>query len=165
MSPEANPQSDVARVAVKAPHVNNLGDASRVTKSFALKFLRKAFIAARIQRVEMPEGTRIPPEAEGLGPIETWQVWAYSDGKREGVIEVTAPVGVLPYAVVREAYRCRLNMAVRVENIKGGVRLSAEPIEPVPFVPGMTPEEMAKVREEQRDESVGYVSPLPPVGP
>lgn len=159
MAPESpastsdQPQADVARVAVKSKPITTIGDARRVSKSFALKFLRKAFVGARIQRVETPAGTKIPPEVSDLGPLETWQVWARSTQGQEGVIEVTAPREMLPYGVVREAYRCRLQMDVTVEAVKGGVRLSAKPIPPPP--------EVEKAIKEQRDETIGYVNPVP----
>lgn len=94
--------------------------------------LRKAFVKARIQRVTTPAGTKIPENHDAsLGPIETWQVWCGVNSK-DGVVEVTAPREMLPFAVVREAYRCRLYMDVTIESIKGGVRMSAKPIPPPP---------------------------------
>lgn len=94
--------------------------------------MRKAFIGARIQRVDTPAGTKIPENNDpSLGPIETWQVWATSSRGKQGVIEVTAPRLMLPFGVVREAFRCRLQMDVKVTPLKGGgVNLSATPIPP-----------------------------------
>lgn len=137
-SPEtAEPQQDVARLAVKSKPITTVGDARLVSKSFALRFLRKAFVAARIQRVDTPAGTKLPDNSglEHLGPIETWQVWATGTRGKQGIVEVTAPREMLPFAVVREAFRCRLQMDVIITPIKGGgVNLRAEPLPPPPEV-------------------------------
>lgn len=85
--------------------------------------------------MDTPEGTRIPPEHADLGPLETWQVWATGTRGKQGIVEVTAPRDMLPFAVVREAFRCRLQMEVTVEPVKGGgCRLSAKPLPPPPEV-------------------------------
>lgn len=97
--------------------------------------------------METPAGTKLPPdsEIEGLGPIETWQVWATGSRGKQGIVEVTAPREMLPYAVVREAFRCRLQMDVTVSPIKGGgVNLSATPLPPPPEIA----EKLAEIKKE-----------------
>lgn len=116
----------------------------------------------------------MPPEVSELGPLETWQVWAVGSQGKQGVIEVTAPRDMLPYAVVREAYRCRLQMDVMVEVVRGGVRLSAKPIPPPPEVKKAL-EEIKKEIEasggtvegaietiKEEAEKLGYVAGLSP---
>lgn len=91
-----------------------------------------------------PPGTKIPPEHADLGPLETWQVWC-GVNSNEGIVEVTAPRDVLPYAVVREAFRCRLQMDVKVTALKGGgVNLTAVPLPPPPEVQA----KLAEIKKE-----------------
>jgi hypothetical protein len=113
----------VAKAPVKSDPIN-FALATCVSKSFALKFLRKAFVGARIQKI---------PGVPGADPtIETWQVWATGPKGKQGLVEVTGPRAVLPYACVREAFLKRLNMRVEVIPLKNGVRMTAEEIKPEP---------------------------------
>lgn len=115
------------RMKVKSEGVN-VSEARLVTKSFALKFLRKAFINARIQVLKNPpKVVREKYKMDEDPRLEVWQVWS---GTKAPLVEVCATPDVLPFCCVREAARCRLNMRVRAFLIKGGVRIEAEQIDP-----------------------------------
>lgn len=96
--------------------------------------------------MDTPAGTKIPENTDAsLGPIETWQVWATGTRGKQGIVEVTAPRLMLPFAVVRESFRCRLNMDVLVTQLKGGgVNLSAEPMPPPPEIAA----KLAEIKKE-----------------
>lgn len=114
------------RVKVKSEKVD-LGLARLVSKSFALKFLRKAVVGARIQVIKNPppairEGYHLDEHPDH----EVWQVWA---GVKQALVEVVGPREVLPFVAAREVCRCRLNMELVVLPLKGGgVRLQATEI-------------------------------------
>lgn len=102
-----------------------------ISKSFALKFLRKAFINARIQVIKNPSEVVKKGYELDARPAdhEVWQVWS----GQNPLVEVVAPRDILPFVCVREAFRCKLKMNVSIvpltekDKVKG-VRLVAEPI-------------------------------------
>lgn len=72
--------------------------ARRVSKSRAQKVLRTAFNEARFQSIDPPPGT---PEGH-----QTWQLWCKgSYGRLVAIVEVTASPEVLPYSIMREAFK------------------------------------------------------------
>lgn len=92
--------------------------------------MRRAFLEARFQTVQNPEGSS--------ADVETWQVWCKgSYGRMVGIVEVTATKLALPLACMRAAYN-RLGLIVEVSrptakdkdgNVKTlpGVTLAAKP--------------------------------------
>lgn len=114
------------RVKVKSQGVS-LAEAALVSKSFALKFLKKAIVNARIQVIKNPpEAIRKGYDLDANPDYEVWQVWS---GTKQALVEVVGPRDVLPFVAVREVYRCILKMNVEVLSLgKKGVRLQATEI-------------------------------------
>ncbi len=111
------------RLKVKSPGVVE-GDARLVSKSFALKFLRKVIVNARVQKLkDIPQAVRDGYKLDEHPGHEVWQVWS---GVKTPLVEVVGPPEVLPFVACREVCRCKLNMELKVYRLpNGGVRLQA----------------------------------------